>query len=94
MKLNTISQLAVVVAVSELAGFIGSLFTMPSIPTWYAGLTKPSFAPPNWIFAPVWTALYALMGIAAFLVWKKGLDRADVRNALGIFLCQLALNVA
>lgn len=85
-------KLAVCVAVSEAAGIIGSFFTMPAIPKWYATLSKPELAPANWLFAPVWTALYALMGIAAFLVWQKGLDRKDVKVALSIFGAQLALN--
>lgn len=80
------------IAIAETAGIIGSLFTLPSIPTWYAGLTKPALAPPNWIFGPVWTTLFALMGVAAFLVWRKGIDRTDVKVALGIFLGQLVLN--
>lgn len=75
-----------------MAGIIGSLFTAASIPTWYATLTRPELSPPNWIFAPVWTTLFALMGIAAFLVWNKGLKRRDVRIALGIFSIQLILN--
>lgn len=49
---------------------VSSLFSAPSIPTWYAGLVKPALNPPNWIFAPVWTILYALMAVAAWLVWK------------------------
>jgi tryptophan-rich sensory protein len=63
-----------------------------SITDWYADLVKPKLAPPNWIFAPVWTILFVLMGVAAFLVWKKGLDRKDVKIALGIFVGQLVLN--
>jgi tryptophan-rich sensory protein len=51
-------------------GAFASVFTEPSIPTWYAGLLHPSFAPPNWVFAPVWTALYALMAVAAWRVWR------------------------
>ncbi len=81
------------VLVCEAAGLIGSLFTRPSIAGWYAGLAKPSFRPPNWIFAPVWTALYALMGIAAYLIYEKGVKRADVRKALAYFAVQLVLNV-
>jgi len=81
------------VIVCELAGLMGSLFTTPSIPGWYAGLTKPAFNPPNWLFAPVWTVLYALMGLAAWLVYDKGVRRADVKRALFVFVAQLILNV-
>lgn len=75
------------------AGFLGSIFTTPSIPTWYASLTKPSFNPPNWLFAPAWTILFILMGISAFLVWHKGLKKKGVKKALGFFLAQLIFNV-
>lgn len=67
------------------AGFIGSLATFPAIPTWYASLVKPSFSPPNWIFGPVWTTLYILMGIAMYLVWKK-------RKSLTLFIIHLVFN--
>lgn len=77
----------------QAAAAIGSFFTMPSIPTWYAGLAKPSFNPPDWIFGPVWTILYLLMGIALALVWIKGTERKDVRWAMAFFGIQLALNV-
>ncbi len=90
--MNNIFKLIIAVIVSELAGIIGSLFTFSEIPTWYATLAKPALNPPSWIFGPVWTTLYALMGIAAFLIWKKGLDRNDVRKALAVFGLQLALN--
>jgi benzodiazapine receptor len=82
----------VFVLVCELAGFIGSVFTTPSIPGWYAGLAKPSFNPPNWVFAPVWTTLYALMGLSAYLVYEKSAKRKDVRKALAVFAGQLVLN--
>jgi len=85
-------RILIFVLVCELAGFVGSVFTTPSIPGWYAGLVKPSFNPPNWIFAPVWTILYVLMGIAAYLVYDKGLRRKDVRKALAVFAGQLVLN--
>jgi tryptophan-rich sensory protein len=80
------------VAVCELAGIIGSVFTTPSIPGWYAGLAKPSFNPPNWIFGPVWTTLYAMMGVAAYLVYEKGVKDRAVRRALAVFAAQLLLN--
>lgn len=85
-------KLIIAIGVSELAGVIGSIFTTPSISGWYANLVRPEFAPPNWIFAPVWTTLFALMGIAAFLVWKRGLGDKKVKIALVIFLVQLILN--
>jgi|SRR3989344_8782556 len=82
------------IIICELAGIIGSIFTFSAIPTWYATLTKPALNPPSWIFGPVWTTLYALMGIAAFLVWKKGWNRKDVRKALSVFSLQLILNAS
>jgi len=84
--------LAVSVVICELAGIIGSLFTAPSIPGWYAGLAKPSFNPPNWIFGPVWTALYAMMGVAVYLVYEKGPKNRVVKRALAVFAAQLLLN--
>ena len=92
MKLSSFWKLVIAIIVSELAGVVGSVFTTPSIEGWYASLTFPSIAPPNWVFGPVWTTLFALMGIAAFLVWKRGLERKDVKVALGIFIVQLVLN--
>lgn len=75
-----------------LAGALGSLATISKIPTWYASLDKPFFNPPNWIFSPVWTTLYILMGIAAWLVWQKGWEKKEVKTALLIFMAQLVLN--
>ena len=76
----------------ELVGAAGSLFTAPNIPGWYAGLAKPGFTPPDWVFAPVWTALYFLMGVSLFLVIRHGLSRTEVKDAAGAFMAQLALN--
>lgn len=75
------------------AGGIGSAFTASAIPGWYATLAKPSFSPPSWIFAPVWTLLYILMGLAAAIVWQRGLQNLQVRTALVVFLIQLILNM-
>lgn len=88
---NTV-KFIISIVVAELAGVIGSVFTAPAIDSWYANLVKPELSPPNWVFGPVWTTLFALMGIAAFLIWRKGLNRKDVKIALGLFIGQLALN--
>lgn len=93
MKINNRFKLIVTVAVSELAGLIGSLFTTPALDSWYAGLVKPAVNPPAWIFGPVWITLFALMGLAAFFIWQKGLERPLVKFALGWFVFQLVLNV-
>jgi len=74
------------------AGFIGSSFTTPAITNWYAMLQKPSFAPPNWVFFPVWTALFIMMGISLFLIWKKGWGDKTVKTSIYIFAGQLVLN--
>lgn len=92
MKVNNFFKLIIAIAVSELAGIVGSVFTVSAIPNWYAGLVKPALNPPSWVFGPVWTTLYALMGIAVFLVWKAGWEKKEVRIALGIFGVQLFLN--
>jgi translocator protein len=86
--------LVLFIAVCELAGIIGAVFTMPEIPGWYAGLTKPAFSPPDWLFGPVWTALYALMGVAAYLVYAKGFAKPEVKTALSVFAAQLVLNTS
>ncbi len=78
--------------VSFLPGAVGSIFTAPAISSWYAGLVKPAFNPPDWIFGPVWTLLYLMMGIALFLVVRDGFSDRRVRIAAGVFLVQLVLN--
>ena len=92
MRIRDIWKLVVSIIACLAAGAIGSIFTRQAIPTWYATLEKPAFNPPNWLFAPVWTLLYLLMGVAAFLVWRKGLENRQVRIALIVFLVQLVLN--
>lgn len=75
-----------------LVGALGGLVTAPGIQDWYQFINKPSFTPPNWVFGPAWMILYLLMGIAFFLVWKKGLKERSARGALAIFGVQLFLN--
>jgi benzodiazapine receptor len=93
MKPVEIIKLVLSIIACQLAGVVGSVFTTPAIPSWYAALKKPPFTPPNWLFSPVWITLFALMGISAFLVWRKGLDEEGVKTAVGIFVIQLILNI-
>ncbi|WP_321506457.1 TspO/MBR family protein [uncultured Methanoregula sp.] len=81
------------VGICLFAGVIGSVFSTTGIPAWYAGLIKPAFTPPAWIFAPVWTFLYILMGISLFLILRSGGKKQDVRVSLSLFAIQLVLNV-
>jgi tryptophan-rich sensory protein len=88
-----ILKLLVSILLPLVLGAIAGMFTAQSVPEWYAGLNQPSFNPPNWIFGPVWTILYLLMGISLFLVWKQKASKK--RNlAILIFLIQLLLNFA
>ena len=72
-------------------GSVGGLFTASEITTWYATLNKPSFNPPNYLFAPVWTSLYILMGISFYLIWKKNPSPVKTAGVL-FFLVQFILN--
>lgn len=90
--MKNLPKLIISVVGCELVGILGSVFTVSSIPTWYATLNKPSFAPPNWIFGPVWTTLYLLMGVAFYLIWKQGWKKKKVKTAGMFFLAQLGLN--
>lgn len=87
-----IVKLIISIITCQCAGLIGSIFTTPAIPTWYATLEKPFFTPPNWLFAPAWITLYMLMAISASIVWQRGLENRPVRTSLVIFLVQLILN--
>lgn len=91
--MNKIIKLIAFIVFCELAGIIGSFFTAPSIASWYASLQKPFFTPPNWVFAPVWTTLFLLMGISLYLVWEKGLGDRKVKLAVSVFSIQLILNI-
>ncbi len=90
-----IAVLVAFVGLALLAGWLGSFATTPNIPTWYAGLEKPWFNPPNAVFPVVWTVLYVLMGVAAWLAWRAPEHRnGDRRRAMVAYLVQLALNVS
>jgi benzodiazapine receptor len=81
------------VSICLLAGYVGSYYTTPAIPTWYAGLQKPDITPPSWVFAPVWTALYILMGISLFLILQSDLKIQEVQFGLILFIFQLMVNI-
>ncbi|MGB3479386.1 MAG: TspO/MBR family protein [bacterium] len=93
MRIPFLLKLFISVALCLGIGFIGSLFTSPNVPTWYASLTKPSFSPPNWIFGPVWTFLYILMGIAFAIIWRRYGVLRGAGFAMSIFLVQLVFNI-
>jgi benzodiazapine receptor len=92
MKLKRIGELLLAIVVCQAAGILGSLVTVKAIPNWYDYLQKPVFTPPSWLFGPAWITLYTLMGIAVYLVFRKGWEKADVRSAVFLFGLQLAAN--
>lgn len=89
-----LTQVLIAVVVCLLAGGVGSIATQTSVNTWYTTLNKPVFNPPNWLFGPVWTVLFILMGVSAGIVWNKGFYHKWVKTALYHFEFQLLLNVA
>ena len=92
--MNNTTKLILSVVCTVGLGLAGGLFTAPEIQGWFLHLQKPSWNPPNWLFAPVWTTLYILMGIAFFLIWKTK-SVADIKQwAIIIFIAQFALNLA
>ena len=88
MKKTDWIKLIISIVICQLAGAVGALFTADSVGTWYLTLNKPSFNPPSWIFGPVWTTLYILMGIALYIVWKN----KNSGFAIPVFVIQLVLN--
>lgn len=85
-------QLLASVITCQLAGIIGAVFTISAIPLWYNTLIKPSFNPPAWIFGPVWTILYTMMGVALFIIWTTKSKQKEKPAAILIFFLQLSLN--
>lgn len=90
--MKSILLLAGCILICYAAAAIGTVFTAQSIPTWYAAQVKPPLNPPNWIFGPVWSILYTMMGIAIFLVIKDGITPGVVKAAVWMFAAQLAFN--
>jgi tryptophan-rich sensory protein len=83
-------KLFICLALPQLAGFIGSTFTIKSISSWYDLLVKPSFSPPNTLFAPVWTILYLLMGIASYIIWEN--KSKDAKDFMQVYWVHLVFN--
>lgn len=94
MNARSVTGLVIAVALPLGVGALGALATMDGVRTWYPTLVRPSFAPPSWVFGPVWTTLYVMMGVASWLVWRTGSARPEVRSALTVYGVQLALNLA
>lgn len=98
MNLKSLLKLAAAIALSQAAGAIGTLFTFSAIREWYIYLEKPFFSPPNWLFGPVWTTLYTLMGIALYLLWqyspKTKAEKTTLKKVLSYFYIQLFLNAS
>jgi translocator protein len=91
MKANQIGKLIASLLLPLGIGGIAGMFTAEAIPVWYATLNQPSFNPPNWVFGPVWTVLYTILGISLFMIWR--LEAGKERNqAILIFMVQLLLN--
>ena len=91
--MNKITRILTVVVTCLAIGYFSGIVSRSGIEIWYPTLIKPSFNPPNWIFAPVWSMLYIMMGIAAGLVWDRmDSDKETVKKALIVFALQLALN--
>jgi tryptophan-rich sensory protein len=90
--MNNTLKLVISVAVPLAVGGLSGFATARGVATWYPTLIKPPFNPPAWIFGPVWTVLYIMMGVSAFLVWRQGFATEGVRLALTVFAVQLALN--
>ncbi len=91
--MKNIGKLVVSLALPFAAGAIGSYFTIPAIASWYQTLNKPSFSPPNFLFGPVWTVLYVLMGVSFYLAWISSRVK-NKKAGIKLFLIQLFLNAS
>lgn len=93
MSRSNFAKLIVSLIIPLSVGAVAGMFTSQAVPIWYASLNRPSFNPPNWVFGPVWTSLYILLGISFFLIWKE--KPSPNRNlAITVFAIQMLLNFA
>ncbi len=90
---RNIIKLAISILLPLSVGAVAGMFTSQAVPTWYASLNRPSFSPPNWVFGPVWTTLYVLLGFSFFLIWKESPSKGR-NSAIIVFSIQLLLNFA
>lgn len=90
---RNIIKLAISILLPLSVGAVAGMFTSQAVPSWYASLNRPSFSPPNWVFGPVWTTLYILLGISFFLIWKESPSKFG-NLAIIVFAVQLLLNFA
>lgn len=93
MKLKNFWLFILSMGIVSLVAYLGSILTTPNIATWYSTINKPSFNPPNYLFAPVWTALFFMMGISFFIILKDGKSKKYFRAACLSFGAQLFLNI-
>ncbi len=95
LTMNTGQQILgffVILLLTYSAAAIGGFATGNSVLTWYPELIKPDWNPPAWLFGPVWSALYTMMAVAAFLVWRKGMNTFGVEISMILYVVQLVLN--
>ena len=92
MTARKLIKLVFAIILCEAAGLLGGLFTASSVKTWYVTLDKPFFNPPSWLFGPVWTLLYLMMGVSLYLVWEADARARAKRAAASLFSVQLLLN--
>jgi len=85
-------KLAISLLLPLIAATIGSYFTFTEINTWYAQLNKPFYNPPNWLFGPVWSILYILMGVSYYIIWTSKTSKKKLKTATNAFITQLSLN--
>ena len=90
--MNKTLKLIIAIAIPLLIGSTSAFFTVTGVGSWYQTINKPSWNPPDYIFGPVWTTLYVMMGVSLFLVWNSGADASSKSKAVVLFAIQLVLN--